>query len=69
MLVGLACHRIGGGHMTQEDGNERAADKKTWNRPEMKTWNKPEIRDQSISSVTAGKPNQFPSEASPGTGS
>jgi len=55
--------------MNQDRDTEQTAGKKTWNRPEMKAWNKPEIRDQSISSVTASKPNTNPTEASPGTGS
>lgn len=55
--------------MSQMEDNEQPADKKSWNRPELKAWTKPEVRDQSISSGTAGKPNQWPTEASPGTGS
>jgi len=34
-----------------------------------KPWINPEIRDQSIDSLTEGKPNDNPTEASPGTGS
>lgn len=55
--------------MSPMDSDEQPVAKKAWNRPAMKAWNKPEIRDQSIRSLTEGKPNQFPSEASPGTGS
>ena len=51
------------------DANEQAAAKKDWNRPAMKAWSKPEVRDQSIHSLTESKPNQNPTEASPGTGS
>ncbi len=68
-MAGLACYPISGDDMNQVDDNAQPTDKKTWNRPEMKAWNKPEIRDQSISSATGSKPNQWPSEASPGTGS
>jgi hypothetical protein len=34
-----------------------------------KAWATPEIRDQSIRSLTEGKPNSNPTEASPTTGS
>lgn len=34
-----------------------------------KPWARPEIRDQSVKSLTQSKPNVWPSEASPGTGS
>jgi len=36
---------------------------------DRKPWARPEIRDQSVKSLTQSKPNQWPSEASPGTGS
>lgn len=55
--------------MNPTDSDERSSAKKGWNTPAMKTWNKPEIRDQSIRSLTESKPNNNPTEASPGTGS
>lgn len=55
--------------MTNIDNTEQPAAKKAWTRPEMKAWAKPEIRDQSIRSLTEGKPNSWPSEASADTGS
>jgi len=51
------------------DNDEQSATKKVWSKPVLKAWNKPEIRDQSIRSLTESKPNVWPSEASPGTGS
>jgi len=36
---------------------------------DRKPWARPEIRDQSVKSLTQSKPNQWPTEASPGTGS
>ena len=55
--------------MGEMDNNEQLSTKKTWSKPALKTWTKPAIRDQSIHSLTEGKPNQNPTEASPGTGS
>ncbi|MBP7064618.1 hypothetical protein [Ferrovibrio sp.] len=55
--------------MGEMDNNEQLSTKKTWSKPALKTWTKPAIRDQSIHSLTEGKPNQHSTEASPGTGS
>jgi len=55
--------------MTPTNSDEQPVAKKAWHKPAMKAWNKPEIRDQSILSLTEGKPNSNPTEASPGTGS
>ncbi len=55
--------------MGEMDNNEQLSTKKTWSKPALKTWTKPAIRDQSIHSLTEGKPNQNSTEASPGTGS
>lgn len=55
--------------MNPMDDDEQPLARKTWNKPAMKAWNKPQIRDQSIRSLTESKPNVWPSEASPGTGS
>ncbi len=65
----MACRSGGVRDMTQIDNDDLPATKKAWNKPSLKAWNRPEIRDQSIRSLTEGKPNQWPSEASPGTGS
>ncbi|CAD6875522.1 hypothetical protein [Methylomonas fluvii] len=44
--------------------------KKAWTTPEIrKAWTTPEIRDQSIRSLTEGKPVSWPTEASASTGS
>ena len=55
--------------MNPIDSDDQPVARKVWNKPAMKAWNKPEIRDQSIRSLTESKPNVWPSEASPGTGS
>ncbi len=55
--------------MGEMDNNEQLSPKKAWSKPALKTWTKPAIRDQSIHSLTESKPNVWPSEASPGTGS
>ena len=55
--------------MSQMDSDEQFSPKKAWSRPALKTWAKPEVRDQGIHSLTESKPNVWPSEASPGTGS